>query len=87
MKRKDLMNLGLDKKTVGRIMAWNGMDIEREKRKRLELEKKFQEIQKYVQDIKKENKTIKEEAMYKKILEEIIHAETGEKRKMLIAFI
>lgn len=33
MKRKDLEDLGLEKETVDKIMAWNGADIEAEKAK------------------------------------------------------
>lgn len=33
MKRKDLEELGLEKETVDKIMAWNGADIEAEKAK------------------------------------------------------
>ena len=87
MNRKDLANLGLDKDIIDQIMKWNGMDIEREKRKRMETEVNFYETQKYLKGIKQEEKRRKEEISYKEIVEEIIHAEATSNKKMIVAII
>lgn len=87
MNRKDLANLGLDKGIIDQIMKWNGMDIEREKRKRMETEVNFHETQKYLKGIKQEEKRRKEEISYKEIVEEIIHAEAASNKKMIVAII
>lgn len=87
MKRENLKNLGLTKEAINQIMAWNGFDIEAEKKKLKETEKLLEELRAEIEAEKEIAELREAQSIYMDIMKEAVRLSEGQNHKIMLALL